>query len=75
MQSETSIFIENLNEIHVPDEHKQFAASSHKQYGLFIPIRNQQRQVIGLFQYIMSKHIMTPHISKVCFVKLVRLLP
>ncbi|MFA1737556.1 sensor domain-containing protein [Lysinibacillus fusiformis] len=49
MQSETSIFIENLNEIHVPDEHKQFAASSHKQYGLFIPIRNQQRQVIGLF--------------------------
>ncbi len=49
MQSETSIFIENLDEVHIPDEHKQFAASSHKPYGLFIPIRNQQRQVIGLF--------------------------
>ncbi|SCY57046.1 sensor domain-containing protein [Lysinibacillus fusiformis] len=49
MQSETSIFIENLDEVYIPDEHKQFAASSHKPYGLFIPIRNQQRQVIGLF--------------------------
>lgn len=49
MQSETSIFIENLDKVHIPDEHRQFAAFSHKAYGLFIPIRNQQRQVIGLF--------------------------
>ncbi len=57
MQSETSIFIENLDEVHIPDEHRQFAAFSHKAYGLFIPIRNQQRQVIGLFSiYYQQAH-------------------
>jgi len=49
MQSEIPISIENLDEANIPDKHKQFAALSQKPYGLFIPIRNQQRQVIGLF--------------------------
>ncbi|MGE7986492.1 EAL domain-containing protein [Lysinibacillus fusiformis] len=70
MQSETSIFIENLDEVHIPDEHKQFAASSHKPYGLFIPIRNQQRQVIGLFSIYCEQAHNDPSYFKSMFRKI-----
>ncbi|WP_155593632.1 EAL domain-containing protein [Lysinibacillus cavernae] len=55
MLSETSTLIEDLDEADIPKEHKQYAALSQRPYGWFIPIRNQQRQVIGLFSIFCKK--------------------
>jgi len=55
MQSETSTFIENLDEVNIPKEHKQYASLAKKPHGWFIPIRNQQRQVIGVFSIFSQK--------------------
>lgn len=55
MQSETSTFIENLDEVNIPEEHKQYASLAKKPHGWFIPIRNQQRQVIGVFSIFSQK--------------------
>ncbi len=56
MQEETFFFVENLEEIDIPQEHKKFAYSFNKQSGWFVPIRNQQRQVIGLFAIFHSQY-------------------
>lgn len=55
MESETSTFIENLDEVNIPKEHKQYASLAKKSHGWFIPIRNQQRQVIGVFSIFSQK--------------------
>ncbi|MGE7092666.1 EAL domain-containing protein [Lysinibacillus sp. NPDC048646] len=49
MQEEAFILAENLEEIELPLAHKKFATSFNKRSGCFVPIRNQQQQVIGLF--------------------------
>ena len=73
MQSETSTFIENLDEVNIPKEHKQYASLAKKPHGWFIPIRNQQRQVIGVFSIFSQKHKVTKCL-KICFEKWVLLL-
>ncbi|EON74019.1 EAL domain-containing protein [Lysinibacillus sphaericus] len=49
MQKESFILAEDLEVIDIPQEHKKFAYSFDKQSAWFIPIRNQQQRVIGLF--------------------------
>ncbi|WP_338652496.1 EAL domain-containing protein [Lysinibacillus sp. Y5S-8] len=55
MQSGNARLVENLDEVNIPEEHKQYATLSEKPYGWFVPIRNQQRQVIGLFSIYFQK--------------------
>ncbi len=70
MQSETSTFIENLDEVDIPVEHKQYATLSQMPYGWFIPIRNQQRQVIGLFSIFGQKTLIDQKFLKNMFRKM-----
>lgn len=55
MQSGNARLVENLDEVNIPEEHKQYATLFEKPYGWFVPIRNQQRQVIGLFSIYFQK--------------------